>query len=95
MGQNVRQGWSEQSPLRQQRLDQADGLWRQVFRKCGILGQDLRPRHVVVVVIKRQLAAEQSVQDDAQAPHVHLFTGIFLALEHLRRGVTYCAAEGL
>lgn len=63
-----------------------------VFR---FLAQYLPPRNIVVVIVERQLPAQQRVEYDPQTPDIHLFARVLLALEHLRRGVTYRAAEGL
>jgi uncharacterized membrane protein YccF (DUF307 family) len=49
--------------------------------------QYLRFGDQFVVFVKRQLADQKRVEDDAQTPHVHLFSRIFLALEHLGRAV--------
>ena len=50
---------------------------------------------VLVVFIERQFSAQQSVQNDSQTPDVHLFTGVFLTLEHLRGTVAHGTAPGL
>lgn len=50
-------------------------------------------QHLEVVPIKGQGAADEGVQDDAQAPDVHLRPVILLALEELGGGVRGAPAE--
>lgn len=64
---------------------------------------DLRPTcpgpphrwHLEVVPVEGQGAADQCVQDDAQAPDVHLWPIILLALEQFRGGVRGAPTEGV
>ena len=49
--------------------------------------------HLEVVAVEGQRAADQGVQDDPQAPDVHLRPVVLLALEKLRRRVWRGAAK--
>jgi len=49
--------------------------------------------HLEVLAIEGQRAADQRVEDDAQAPHVHLRPVVLLPLEQLGRRVWRRAAE--
>ena len=53
------------------------------------------PAHLEVLPVEGQRAADQRVQDDPQAPDVHLGAVVLLALEELRGGVGRGAAEGV
>ena len=66
-----------------------------MVRVLWFLGQNLAARHVIIVLVEGELAAEERVENDPQAPHVHLLAGVLLPLEHFRRRVTYRAAERL
>lgn len=46
-----------------------------------------------VLPIKGQRAADQRVQDDSEAPHVHFWTVIFLPLEKLRCSIRWWTTE--
>lgn len=48
-----------------------------------LFGQDFRAGDVVIVVVERQLAAEQGVEDNSKTPNVDLLASILFALEHL------------
>lgn len=50
-------------------------------------------RHLEVVAVEGQGAADERVQDDAEAPDVHLGPVVLLALEQLRGGVRGAPAE--
>jgi len=52
-----------------------------------------RSAHLEVLPVEGQRAADQRVQDDPQAPDVHLRPVVLLALEELGRGVGRRAAE--
>ena len=95
MCEDVREAGSRERSLGQQQLEQRDSVVGQVAGELGILGQDLVAGDGVVVIVERQLSAKQGIQDDAQAPNVHLFARVFLAFEHLRRSVAYRPAECL
>lgn len=95
MREDVGETGSRERSLGQQQFEQRDSVVGQVARELGILGQDLVPGHGVVVVVERQLSAEQGIQDDTQAPNVHLFARVFLAFEHFRRCVAYRPTECL
>lgn len=51
--------------------------------------------HLEVLPIERKGAADQGVQNDPQAPDVHLRSVVLLALEELRGGVGGAPAEGV
>mgnify|MGYP007135343178 CR=1 FL=1 len=87
--EDVGQTGSENRPLREQRLEQAQRLRGDMIRVIRLLGQDLLSRDIIVIIIKRQLAAEQGIQNYAQAPDIYLLARILLPLQHLRRRVTY------
>lgn len=55
----------------------------------------LRVTHLEVLSIKGQRSTDQGVQDDPQAPDVHLGAVVLLPLEELRCGVRRGAAEGV
>lgn len=63
-----------------------------VFR---VLGENLCPRHVVVVIVKGEFTTQQGIENYAQTPHVDLLARISLALEHLGGRVADGAAESL
>lgn len=66
-----------------------------VFGVFGILLENALFCVVLVVVVKRQLSTQQSVQDDTQTPNINLFTRVFFSLEHLRRAITHRATPCL
>lgn len=51
--------------------------------------------HLQVLPVEGQRAADERVEDDAQAPDVHLGPVVFFALEEFGRGVRRRAAEGV
>jgi len=95
VGENVGQGGPEQRAFREQPLQQRQGVGGYVVRVVGLLGQNLGPRDAVVIIVERQLAAEQGVENHTQTPHVHLFARVLLPLEHLGRRIAYCPAKSL
>lgn len=52
-------------------------------------------QHLEVVPVEGQGAADEGVQDDTQAPDVHLRPVVLLALEQLRGGVRGAPAESV
>lgn len=58
-------------------------------------GDTLPAAHLEVVAVEGQGAADQRVEDDAQAPDVHLGAVVLLALEELGGGVGGGPAEGV
>lgn len=56
---------------------------------------DACSRDVIVVVVKGQLSAEESIENDAQTPNIDLFARVFLSLQHLWCRVAYRSAKGL
>lgn len=63
-----------------------------VFR---LLGKNFRPRHVIIVVVEWEFAAQERVKDHAQAPNIYFLSCILLALEHLRGRIADSAAKCL
>ena len=49
--------------------------------------------HLKVVSIKGKGTADQGVQDNPQAPYIHLGTIVLLSLEEFRCGVGWAATE--
>lgn len=63
---------------------------------CPLHPKASAPRpHLEVLPIERKGAADQGVQNDPQAPDVHLRPVVLLALEELRGGVGGAPAEGV
>ena len=53
------------------------------------------PKILQILLTKRQCAADECVQNDAQRPNVRLAAVVLLALKELWRGVWQGAAEGV
>ena len=66
-----------------------------MIRPFRFAAKDLGSCEVIVVVVKGELAAQQGVENDAQAPNINLLSGILLPLQHLRSAVADRAAERL
>lgn len=96
VGQNLVQTGPDQRPFGKQQIDQRFGIIREfVVLERRFLRENPGFGHLVVVLVKGELARQQCIEDNAQAPHVHLLACIFLSLEHLRRAVADGAAERL
>jgi hypothetical protein len=54
-----------------------------MFREFGFLAQDLGPGYVIIVIVERQLAAQERVENDTQTPNINLFACVFFTLQHL------------
>ena len=95
MRQNVFKTRPDKGALRQKQANERFGVIREVVFVRGFFAEDPSLGDLIVIFVKRQLACEQGVKNDAQTPHVHFFSSVFLPLQHFRSTVADGPAECL
>lgn len=68
--------------------------WREPCRVVNYTLLDLRVQLGHTLIVKRNLAADQDIEDNAEAPNVNFRTGVLLGLQQLWRCEVQATTKG-